>query len=99
MVAEVREKRMSEKSSRQIAQAAGCAPETVRRKIAEPRYEFIARAAARRAEVVRLRAEGLTFPQIAEHMGKSVGAVTMLAQRAKKAKASPDVCASPVGED
>lgn len=71
-------------SARELAEKYGVSPRTVQRDMAEPRAEFLGRAAARRAQAVQLRQEGMKYTEIAEAMGCSIGTVSRLLHDAKK---------------
>lgn len=73
------------KTARELAEQFGISQRHVRRMIAEPRAEFLGRAAARRETAVRLRAQGLTYAQIAEETGIPVGTARRLVHEARKA--------------
>ncbi|MFE5708110.1 helix-turn-helix domain-containing protein [Rhodococcus koreensis] len=72
------------RTAREIAEQLGASPRTVRRIVAEPRGEFEARAEARRAQAVELRAQGLKYTEIAEAMGVTTGTVGRLLSDARK---------------
>ncbi|WP_224392910.1 sigma factor-like helix-turn-helix DNA-binding protein [Pseudonocardia sp. ICBG1293] len=52
--------------------------------LAEPRDEYERRAQKRRAEVVALRLQGLTYQEIAERVDSTVGAVGRLLADARR---------------
>lgn len=57
-------------TAREAAQRLGVSTRTVQRIVAEPREEYLARAAALRANVVRLRtSEKLPYKDISEQLG------------------------------
>jgi len=62
----------------------GVHPVTIRRIIAEPRGDFLARAKARRERAVELRATGLKHREIAVEMDVPIGTVGRLLHEAKK---------------
>lgn len=66
MSAQVQRKRT--KTAREIAQKFGISERTVRTMIAEPRDQYLARANAKREQVVALRAEGLSVRAIAQKL-------------------------------
>ncbi|MDM1998712.1 helix-turn-helix domain-containing protein, partial [Mycobacteroides abscessus] len=66
------------------AERFGVSMRTVQRFAAEPREEFLARAAERRARVVELRAAGLKYTDIAEQVGCSIGVVGRLIHDARR---------------
>lgn len=71
--------------AKELAHKFGVSERTVRRLIAEPREELLARAAAHRAEALRLReVEGLPYAQIAEQMGIPLGTAKRLVHTARK---------------
>jgi len=72
------------KTARELAEKWGVSERSVARRIAEPRAEFLARAKARRDRAVELRAEGLTYAEIAEAMEVPLGTVGRLLHDAKK---------------
>lgn len=72
------------KTARELAEQFGVSRRTVNRAVSEPREVFLGRAAARRAQAVQLRQEGLKYAEIAEAMGCSIGAVSGLLHDAKK---------------
>lgn len=74
--------------AKDLAAQFGVSVRTVQRTIAEPRDEFLSRAAARREEALRLRTSGLPYAIIAEQMGVPLGTAKRLVHDArKKAKA------------
>lgn len=75
-------------TAKELAAQFGVSVRTVQRTIAEPREEFLERAAARREEAMRLRAEGLPYTIIAERMGVPLGTAKRLVHDARK-KAAP----------
>lgn len=77
-------------TAKELATQFGVSVRTVQRTIAEPREEFLGRAAARRAEAARLRAEGLPYAVIAERMGVPLGTAKRLVHDARK-KGAPQV--------
>ena len=72
-------------TARELAARFGKSPRQIRRVIAQPRAEWLAEQAARRAEAARLRLEeGLDWDEIAQRIGApSRNAARMLAIRAK----------------
>ena len=84
MSAREQRRRKNNATAREVAERFGVSVRTVQRLIAEPRDEFLARAAARRAEAVKLRSEGLKYAEIAERMGISTGIVGRLIHDARK---------------
>ncbi|MGI4894119.1 MAG: helix-turn-helix domain-containing protein [Janthinobacterium lividum] len=71
-------------TAKELALRFGVSDRTIRRLIAEPRDEFRARAAARRAHAVDLRTQGLTYAEIADVMECSTGTVGRLLHDARK---------------
>ncbi|PBC35038.1 replication protein RepB [Rhodococcus sp. ACS1] len=76
------------KTARELAEQFGATPRTIRRLIAEPRDDFEARAAARRAQAVELREQGMSYKEIAEAMGTGTGTVGRLLHDHRKRMAS-----------
>ena len=79
-------------TAREGAARLGVSERHIRRLAAEPRAEFLARAAERRARAVELREKGLKIREIADEMGTSIGAVGRILRDARllaeKSKAS-----------
>jgi DNA-directed RNA polymerase specialized sigma24 family protein len=71
-------------TAREAAEKLGVHPRTIRRIAAEPRTEYLARAAVRREQAARLRNEGRTYIEIAAVMECSTGTVGTLIRDAKK---------------
>lgn len=71
-------------TARELAERLGSSERTARRLIAEPRDDFLARAAARRKMAVELREQGLQYKEIAEKMGVTTGTVGKLLHDARK---------------
>ena len=72
-------------TAKEAAKRLGVSTRTVQRLAAEPREELLARAAAHRAEALRLReVEGLPYAQIAERMGVPLGTAKRLVHTARK---------------
>lgn len=63
------------KKAKDLAEQFDISARQVRRRMAEPRHEYLARAAARREQAAQLQRQGLTYPQIAEIMGCSASHV------------------------
>lgn len=59
------------KTARELAEQLGVSASTVRRLIAEPREQYLARANSKREQVAALRSEGLSVRAIAEKLGIS----------------------------
>ena len=74
-------------TGREAAERFGVSRRTIVRLAAEPRDEFLARAAARRAQAVELRGQGLSYRAIAEAMGCTTGSVGRLLHEARQAAA------------
>lgn len=72
------------RTAREAAEALGASPRTIRRIVAEPRDEFLARAAERRRRAVELREQGLKYREIADEMGVTTGTVGTLLRDARK---------------
>lgn len=62
-------------TAREAAELLGCSPRRIRAAMAEPRHEFLARAAERREKVLALREQGLKYREIAEQLSIPVGTV------------------------
>lgn len=71
-------------TARELAERLGSSERTARRLIAEPRADFLARAAANRARAVELRGQGLLYREIAEQMGIPIGTVGRLLNDARR---------------
>lgn len=72
------------RTAREMAEEFGVSTSTVKRLIAEPREEYLARAKARRERVVELRAAGLKHREIANELGIPMGTVGYVLHQAKK---------------
>lgn len=70
-------------TAREAAEKLGVSPRTVSRFMAEPRSDFLARAAERRQAVLDLRLQGLSYAKIGAELGLSTGAVGRLLRDAK----------------
>lgn len=75
-------------SARVLAERYGVTARAVRRAYAEPRTDYLARAAARRSQALELRTQGLKLREIAEVMGCSIGTVGSLLHDARKLAAT-----------
>lgn len=71
-------------TAREAADRLGVSTRTVQRIAAEPREEFLSRAAQRRARAVALRESGLMYREIAEEMGITIGAAGRLVHTARQ---------------
>ncbi|MGH1979314.1 helix-turn-helix domain-containing protein [Rothia sp. L_38] len=60
-----------QKTARELAEQLGISYSTVRRLMAEPRDQYLARANAKREQVAELRAQGLSIRAIADQLGIS----------------------------
>ena len=78
------------RTAKQVAATLGCHPRTVRKLIAEPREEFIARAEERRKKAAQLRAQGRSYKQIATELDCAVGSVSTLLYWARKYGEMPE---------
>jgi len=76
--------RQRKMTARTAAERFGVSTRTIVRFAAEPREEFLARAAERRARVVELRTAGLKYVNIAIEVGCSVGTVGRLIHDARQ---------------
>jgi len=70
-------------TARELAERFNRTPRTIRRIVAEPRDDFEARARARQTEALALRAQGLSYAQIATELGISRDAAAGLVRRAR----------------
>lgn len=75
-------------TAREAAERLGCSPRTVQRVMAEPREDFLARAAERRERVMALRGEGKKYREIADELGLPMGTVKTIIHQAKLKQAS-----------
>lgn len=71
-------------TARELAERLGSSERTARRLVAEPRDDFLARAAERRRRAVELREQGLKYREIADEMGITTGTVGTLLRDARK---------------
>lgn len=74
------------RTAREVAERIGASTRTVRRIIAEPREEYLARAAERRRRVLELRAQGLKLREIAEEVDMTVGGVGTILHHARRTR-------------
>lgn len=73
------------KTAREVAQRLGMHPRTVQRIIAEPRGQYLARAAHRRKRILELRRAGWPLAAIATEVGMSTGGVGVTLHHLRKA--------------
>jgi DNA-directed RNA polymerase specialized sigma24 family protein len=71
-------------TAREAAELLGCTPRHIRRVVAEPREEFLARAAERRESVMALRGKGLKYREIADELRLPMGTVKTIIHHAKQ---------------
>ena len=71
-------------TARELAKRMGASERTVRNLVAEPRVDFLARAATNRGRAVKRRGQGLLYREIAEQMGVSIGTVGKLLHDARR---------------
>lgn len=71
-------------TAREAAEIVGCTPRHIRRVVAEPRHEFLARAAERREKVLSLREQGLKYREIAERLSIPLSTVKTIMRHAKQ---------------
>lgn len=91
MTALQRRRRSGDLTARQVAERFGVSVRTVKRLVAEPREDYLARASARRAQVIELRNQGLKYAQIAEQLGCTTGIVSGLIRQARNNGELPPV--------
>lgn len=82
------------RTAREAAELLGVSPRTIRNIVAEPRDQYLARAAERRQRVLELRARGLKLREIAAEIGMTVGGVGTILHHARKAEERENVEAS-----
>jgi DNA-directed RNA polymerase specialized sigma24 family protein len=73
-------------TAREAAEQYGCSPRYIRSVVAEPRHEYLARAAERQRQAADLKDEGLTYRQIAERLQCTPKAAENLVLRGRKAR-------------
>lgn len=71
------------RTARELADAIGVTPQTIRKWTAEPREVYEARAAKRHERIHELRNEGLSMRAIAEKLEISVGTVHYALKKAE----------------
>jgi DNA-directed RNA polymerase specialized sigma24 family protein len=71
-------------SAREAAERLNCSPRYIRQVVAEPREEYLARAAERRDRVLALREQGMKHREIAEQLGIKQGTVSAILWHAKR---------------
>jgi DNA-directed RNA polymerase specialized sigma24 family protein len=76
------------RTAREIAESLHISQRTVRAAMAEPRDEFLARAAQRREAVMALRREGKKYREISDELGLPMGTVKTIIHHAKAKQAS-----------
>lgn len=86
MAAEYRKRR--NKTAKEMAEQLGISVRSVRNIIAEPRENFEARAAEKRARARQLRDGGATYSEIAEDLKVSIGSVSSLLHAKQTVRAS-----------
>ena len=93
MVAERPQRRKM--TAKEAAERLGVSTRTVQRIVAEPREEYLARAAALRAEVMRLReVEKLPYKQIAEQLNVPSGTARRIVALERKSRTQTPIPAS-----
>lgn len=73
-------------TAREAAERLGCSPRTIQRVMAEPREDFLARAAERQLKAAEMKDQGKSYRQIAEAMECSPKAAEHLVLRGRKVK-------------
>nr|WP_014235124.1 sigma factor-like helix-turn-helix DNA-binding protein [Arthrobacter rhombi]AER68057.1 DNA-binding protein RepB [Arthrobacter rhombi]AER68062.1 DNA-binding protein RepB [Shuttle vector pRMU824]AER68067.1 DNA-binding protein RepB [Shuttle vector pRMU824Km]AER68072.1 DNA-binding protein RepB [Shuttle vector pRMU824Tc] len=73
-------------TAREAAEQVGCTPRHIRSVVAEPRHEFLARAAERQRKAADWKDEGLTYREIAERLDCTPKAAENLVLRGRKAR-------------
>ena len=73
-------------TAREAAELLGCTPRHIRRVVAEPREEFLARATERQLKAAELKEQGQTYKQIAETLECTPKAAENLVLRGRKTR-------------
>jgi DNA-binding CsgD family transcriptional regulator len=73
-------------TAREAAEAFGCTPRHVRAVVAEPRAEYLARAAERQLRAAELKDQGKTYREIAELLECTPKAAESLVLRGRKTR-------------
>lgn len=76
-------------TAREAAERLGCSPRTVQRVMAEPRHQFLARAAERQLRAAEMKDQGKSYREIAESLECTPKAAENLVLRGRKARAKP----------
>lgn len=75
-------------SARELAERLDVSPQTIRYWTAEPREDYLERAATRHERIRELRQQGMTYREIATEVGCTVSTVHYALHRAAEKKAS-----------
>jgi hypothetical protein len=78
-------------TAREAAEKIGVTERHIRRVVAEPREEYLARAAAQRERILELREQGMKHREIAATLGIPLGTVGTTLWHAKKRQETPAV--------
>lgn len=81
-----RDPRRRNMTAREAAELLGLSPRRIRAAVAEPRDEYIARAAERQRKAADWKDEGLTYREIAERLDCTPKAAENLVLRGRKAR-------------
>lgn len=73
-------------TAREAAELVGCTPRQIRRVVAEPRHEFLARATERQLKAAELKDQGNSYREIAEMLDCTPKAAENLVLRGRKAR-------------